>query len=136
MLPFIQIILEYYYQIMLIIITVDNHFLPSIKYFSRFHVIFPWFLKIVLQNSMIFPGFQVYPHFSRFSRKCGNPAMVTGRMGDRPILPVKLPVIMLNFDGDGHGVGTCKHTLNTPFTLGTIEIKLLCARYHILHLLQ
>ena len=34
MLSFIQII-----QIMLIIITVANHFLPSMKYFSRFHVI-------------------------------------------------------------------------------------------------
>ena len=28
---------------MLIMITVANHFLPSIKYFSRFHVIFPRF---------------------------------------------------------------------------------------------
>ena len=40
--------------------------------------------------------------------------MVTGRMGSRPILPVRQPVtidIMLNFDGDGHcdgdGVGMC-----------------------------
>ena len=43
---------------------------------------------------------------------------LTGRMGDRSILPVKLPVTistMLNFDrdcdGDRHGVGMCKHTL-------------------------
>ena len=45
------------------------------------------------------------------------------RMGSRPFLPVRLPVTihtMLNFDGDcdgdGHGVGKCKHTLrwSTP----------------------
>ena len=44
---------------------------------------------------------------------------LTGRMGDRSILPVKLPVtidIMFNFDrhcdgdGNGNGVRTCKHT--------------------------
>ena len=39
---------------------------------------------------------------------------LTGRMGDRPILPVKLPITidtMLSFDSDGDGVGMCKQTL-------------------------
>ena len=38
------------------------------------------------------------------------------RMGSVPILPVKWTVTigtMLNFDGDGHGDGTCKQTLMT-----------------------
>ena len=42
-------------------------------------------------------------------------------MGLQPILPVKLPVAsgtMINFDGDcdgdGHGIGTCKHSFS-PF---------------------
>ena len=45
---------------------------------------------------------------------------LTGRMGDTSILPVKLPITistMLNFDGhcdgDGDGVGTCKHTFKS-----------------------
>ena len=36
-----------------------------------------------------------------------------GKMGLEPILPVKVPIIvctMLNFDGDGDGVSTCKQT--------------------------
>ena len=39
----------------------------------------------------------------------------TDRMGLELNLPVKCSVIIgtvLNFDGDGDGVGTCKHTLN------------------------
>ena len=51
-----------------------------------------------------------------------------GRMGVQPILPVKVPVTigtMLNFDGDcdgdGHGVGTCKHSLSHKTKIATLE---------------
>ena len=45
---------------------------------------------------------------------------LTGRIGQSPILPVKLPVTintMFNFDVhcDGDGVGRCKHTLKLEF---------------------
>ena len=45
---------------------------------------------------------------------------LTGRKGDRPILPVKLPVtidIMINFDGhcdgNGNGIGMFRHTFTS-----------------------
>ena len=44
------------------------------KYFSRFHVIFPWFLLFFCKIPWFFQVFQVYSHFSRYSSKCGNPA--------------------------------------------------------------
>ena len=75
MLYFKQIILEYKEnQIMLVIITVANHFLPSIKYLPRFHMIFADFLLLFFTK---FHDFSRFPRctliFPGFSGKCGNP---------------------------------------------------------------
>ena len=74
---------------------------------------------------------------------------LTGTIGARPILSIKLPVTidtMLNFDGDGHGggVGMCKQTFtqqkNTVITeqlsailkniFNAIAFKISCSLTH------
>ena len=56
-------------------------------------------------------------------------------MGTEPILPVKRSIsidTMLNFDRNGDGHGTCKHTFKvTVFVSGTFDLfNVMCKQYH------
>ena len=66
--------------------------------------------------------------FQRCARHCQKfiiASMVTGRMGTTAILPIRWSVtigIMLEFDGDGHGVGMCKHSFKVSIFIFKVAL--------------
>ena len=71
----------------------------------------------------------VYTFRCRHRQKFIILSMLMDRMGSAFILSIKVPVaigIMLNFDGDGYRIGTCKHSLiNMEFRLSPTTFNFL-----------
>ena len=98
-------------------------FINMIKCFIKsYSMIFS--IKVCLHFPTSSPSTSQCP--SKFNIMSIVTAILTDRMGDRSILPVKMPVTictMLNFDGDGDSVGTCKQTFKPNVLLDNVKPK-------------